>query len=334
MFILVAGGFDPQDAQADEIRMLCRALGRAIAVHGHTLLNGARSELDALVAEAANEALGSSTKEDREQRILSYYLAGEEPIHNYGSRFRSQLKNWKLTSVSLIPPEPVDAADVVVLIAGSEGTIRTANWARIWRKPLLPFAYFGGAAAEIYAKELNTFEQRYSSRLNRFDFEQLNSKREPADHATRIVALAEKIAGSRSVLAVMSYDDRPELEDVYDTFERGCEKLEYVCERVTEKNADTRILPEILERIRRAAFIIVDLTDLKPNVLYELGYAHGAGQQVIVTAKKGTPLPFDLNDVPTIFWESQKRLEKDLMDRIQSVVKSAVSHATPTMDPS
>ena len=75
----------------------------------------------------------------------------------------------------------------------------------------------------------------------------------------------------------MSYADHPYLKDAYGTFRRICQKLGYSCERVTEKNTTTRILPEILERIRRAAFIIVDLTDLRPNVFYELGYADGLG---------------------------------------------------------
>jgi hypothetical protein len=40
-----------------------------------------------------------------------------------------------------------------------------------------------------------------------------------------------------------------------------------------EENASDRIVPEILSRIERAAFAIVDLTNLRSNVLYELGYA-------------------------------------------------------------
>lgn len=132
----------------------------------------------------------------------------------------------------------------------------------------------------------------------------------------------------------MSYADRPELKDAYATFRRVCEKLGFECERITEKNAATRILPEILERIRRAAFIIVDLTDLRPNVFYELGYADGLGAKVIVTARKGTELPFDVKDIPAIIWESQEELGEVLQARIQSVVQSAVPWAEPPIGPS
>jgi hypothetical protein len=69
-------------------------------------------------------------------------------------------------------------------------------------------------------------------------------------------------------------------------------------------------------------------------VFYELGYADGLGGKVIITAKKGTKLPFDVKDIPTIFWKSQEQLGEDLQARIQSVVKSAIPAASPPIGPS
>lgn len=309
--------------------VFCRAVGKALAAHGHIVLNGARTELDALIAEAADETLQGRSQEYRNQRIVSYLLSGQKPVHTYGTLIRSQLSTWEIGSAYFYVPEQVAQADVVVLIGGFEGTYRAANWAEIARKPLLPFAAFGGAAAEIYQRELGSFDKKYSGRIKRLEFEQLNSIKDWTAHATDIIALAEKVAESRSVLVVMSYADHPYLKDAYGTFRRICQKLGYSCERVTEKNTTTRILPEILERIRRAAFIIVDLTDLRPNVFYELGYADGLGGKVIVTARNGTELPFDVKDIPTILWESQEELGEVLEERIQSVVKSAVPQQPP-----
>jgi hypothetical protein len=334
MQVLVAGGFDPIDPQAEDIRAFCRAMGQAVVAHGHTLLNGARTELDALIAQAADEALQGKSQAEKDRRIISYVLPGQKPVHACGVLIRSQLTNWELGSANFYVPEQVAQADVVVLIAGFEGTIRAANWAEIVKKPLLPFAAFGGAAAKIYEREVGAFDKKYDGRLERLEFEQLNSIKNWPEHATDIVALAEKVAESRSVLVVMSYADRPELKDVYGTFGRICTEFGYMCERVTEMNAGSRILPDILERIRRAAFTIVDLTDLRPNVFYELGYADGLGRKVIVTAKRGTELPFDVKDIPTILWEGQEDLGEDLRSRIRSVVKSAVPDAGPPISPS
>jgi hypothetical protein len=49
--------------------------------------------------------------------------------------------------------------------------------------------------------------------------------------------------------------------------------------------------------------VIVDLTELKPNVLFELGYAEGLKKPRIVTAKIDTKLPFDIQDFPVTFWD-------------------------------
>jgi hypothetical protein len=331
MKILVAGGFDGRNPdQKERIGAFSTALGSAIAEHGHVLLNGCRTEFDAFVAEAASKKLGELGEADPDTRIISYILAGHTPSHDVGTIIKSRLADWEIAKEAFYIPEQVQQADVVILIGGFEGTFRAANWARIAQKPLLPFTAFGGAAEKIYAQELNDFEHKYAGLLEPLQYEQLNSvKSDWAEHATDLLALAEKVAESRSVVVVMSYAARPELVDTYETFKVTTEAMKYRCERVTQENAGERILPDILERIRRAAFTIVDLTDLRPNVFYEMGYADGLGKKVIVTAKEGTDLPFDVKDIPTIFWSGQTQLRKDLEKRIRTVVRTAIPAAGP-----
>jgi hypothetical protein len=335
MRLLVAGGFDTTDGeQKDRIHAFSRALGSAIIKHGHVLLNGCRTDFDTCVAEAAFEELEHLGDAEPDKRIISYVLSGLAPSRSVGTIIKSQLADWELNKATFYIPEQLQDADAVILVGGFEGTLRAANWARIARKPLLPFTAFGGAAEEVYKQELRDFESKYGGLVEKLEYEQLNSvKRDWTEHATDIIALTEKVAESRSVLVIMSYADRPELEDTYATFEAIAEKLGYQCDRVTEKNAEHRIVPEILERIRRAGFTIVDLTDLRENVFYELGYADGLGKRVIVTAKKDTKLPFDVSDIPTIFWSGQQQLRRDLEERIRTVVKSAVPTASPPIGP-
>jgi nucleoside 2-deoxyribosyltransferase len=261
-------------------------------------------------------------------------LAGHEPIHQFGTVIKSRLADWEIARETFYIPEQIQQADAVILVAGFEGTFRAANWARIAGKPLLPFTAFGGAAEKIYAQELNEFNEKYAGLVEPIEYEQLNSlKPDWAAHATDLLALAEKVAESRRALVIMSYETRPELDDVYDSIRTVVEGMSYHCDRVTEETAGDRILPDILEGIRRAAFTVVDLTDLRPNVFYELGYADGLGKRVIVTAKQGTELPFDVKDIPTIFWCGQTQLKKELGKRIQTVVKSAIPAADPPIGP-
>lgn len=336
--ILVAGGFDEGSVeQTRQFTEFANTLGEGLIKHGHILLNGCKTTFDSLIAEAAHKSILQFQDSNPASRIISYILSGGEPVHTFGTVLRSRLTDWDIGGEArLYIPETIQQADVVVLVGGFDGTYRAANWARIANTPLLPLASLGGAAARIYEEELSDFERKYAGLLDRMEFEQLNSvKPDYADHAIDILALAQKVAGSRSVLVIMSYAPRADLRDAYATFCRvvEAEGMGYKCGRVTEKNARDRILPEILERIERSAFIIVDLTDLRPNVFYELGYADGLHKKVIVTAKKGTDLPFDVKDIPTIFWESYEDLADDLRTRIMEIVKPAVASAAPPIGP-
>jgi hypothetical protein len=336
--VLAVGGFDEDNPEeANRFKRLAEALGRAVIEHNHTLLNGCRTAFDAAIADAAHATAVASELEASDQRIISYVLSGQEPVHAFGTVLRSRLKNWEIGGEARLRiPETIQQADVIVLVGGFHGTNRAANWARIARKPLLPLASLGGAAAEIFQEELSDFDRKYASALDRLEFEQLNSvKVDVGDHASDIVALAEKVAGSHTALVIMSYELRSDLKDLYGTFRRVVEspKFAYKCRRVNEESSKGRILPEILERIEHSAFIIADLTDLRPNVFYELGYADGLGKTIIATAKKGTELPFDVKDIPTIFWDSYEELSEDLATKIEDVVNPAVSSASPPIGP-
>lgn len=67
---------------------------------------------------------------------------------------------------------------------------------------------------------------------------------------------------------------------------------------------------EIVKEIHNSSIIIVDLTGLRSNCIFEMGYAFGLNKKVIVTAKENTKLPFDTTSIPCFFWNSDKSKEK------------------------
>ena len=59
---------------------------------------------------------------------------------------------------------------------------------------------------------------------------------------------------------------------------------------------------EIFQGLHRAGAVVADLTGVRPNCTMELGYALARRRRVVVTARKGTALPFDEDKLPTYLW--------------------------------
>jgi hypothetical protein len=324
--ILLAGGFEEAAPSETPMREFVRALSAEIIRQGHSLLGGCQTPLDEEAAKAA-EAAAVAAGRPAEECIISYVGKDATAVHSIGSVRMSQLPRWDLIGPKLVFPEPVAQADAVIIVGGWEGSRRAANWARLAGKPILAVAAFGLAAADIYVSELDDFKARYSARIRKDEYELLNTvikdtaSEKLKGFAQRILSLAERIITPRQVFVIMSFSKDPTLEDVYDTFKVACESYKFTAFKVDEHIDPTqkRIVPEIIEAIQQAAFVIADVSEPKPNVYYELGWAQAIGKPVIVSAKEGTPLPFDIYDVPTIYWNNQKSLRDTLKARIQKI---------------
>jgi hypothetical protein len=328
--VLVAGGlFD--DGEIGEARVrFAAALGRCLIERGHVVLGGCRTALDAIVAEAAATA-AKDRKLDPRRVVRSWVTATTKPSHRCGELMRSQLDDWSQVPRGLVYPETVQEADVVLVVGGWHGTHFAASWARLAAKPLLPVATFGLAAAEIYKDEVLTFERRYGMRLTLNDYQTLNrvlsdfEQDTITEFARDVVVLAESSIASSEVFIVMSFAERGELKDAYNTFCRVCKNKEFHAYKVDHHvDPKQRIVPTIFDSIRRCAFVIADVTDAKPNVYYELGYARALGKAVIQTAREGINLPFDVYDVPTLFWDCQDTLEQKLGPAIDNIAPPSV----------
>jgi hypothetical protein len=324
--VLVAGGlFEDGDETGDARKCFATALARCLIERGHVVLGGCRTNLDAVVAK---EAIAAAKEQQRDPRrvMRSWVTMSTEPSHRCGELMRSQLGDWSQVPRGLVYPEPIQEADVVLVIGGWDGTHYAASWARLANKPLLPVAAFGLAAAEIYKDEVLGFERRYGTRLTLNDYQALNrllpdyEQTTISEFAREIVMLTEMIVASSEVFIVMSFSARGELKDVYNTFCRVCKDKGFRAFKVDHHiDAKQRIVPTIFESIRRAAFVIADVTDARPNVYYEIGYARALGKTVIQTARDGVDLPFDVFDVPTIFWDCQDTLEQRIRLAIDSI---------------
>ncbi len=217
-------------------------------------------------------------------------------------------------------PEPIKLAHAVVLLGGSDETYRAANWARIEKKPILPVSRYGGAAKNIYYEELHTFDDGYAGSLEMNEFENLSQTMSKVNEFARTVVSMAVKAQPKLVLIIMSYSDTPDLKAAKRSYKMVCKEYGYEGLRIDELKNVSRILPVIRSQIAVAAFTIVDISEETANVYYELGYAEALQKPLIVTAKYGTkPPPFDITDIPIIFWKNQKELRVQLRKRIEEI---------------
>lgn len=319
MNILVIGSMDTSN---ENCRNFLGYFAREIADNGHVLLNGCRNEMDKVIAMHVNDALVAKGEEPR-SRIISYCDPNKQPVHSYGTILVSHCTNWEsLASPDLLIPETIEKADVVFAIGGQDGTNCAANWARIKNKPLLPIANFQGSAALIFREELERFEKSYAQRISRSEYEILNQFSFDLPRIAKdVISLAARMMSSNQVFVIMSFSGDSKLEDAYDSIASSCTEYGYDCIRIDEGSQLGRILPEIFATINNCAFVIADISEPRPNVYYELGYAQGLQKQVIITAYKETELPFDIVDYPVIYWESQKQLKERIKDKISMLAK-------------
>jgi hypothetical protein len=118
----------------------------------------------------------------------------------------------------------------------------------------------------------------------------------------------------------MDKDDH-QLVDVLEAIKVGAKECGLTAERVDEEESNERITDRMLDSIRKAEFVIADLTNGRPNVFYEAGYAHGIGKIPIYVAREGTQLHFDVKDYPIIMFRNMKELREGVTKRLRAIAK-------------
>ena len=115
-----------------------------------------------------------------------------------------------------------------------------------------------------------------------------------------------------------------QLRDVYSAIKDECSKLHLKAKRADENVGSGFIIREITELIEDSEFIICDLTDERPNVYYELGYAHGVGNEspdILLIAKEGTRLHFDIAPLRVQYYRSTEHLRSIVASSLKEMIR-------------
>lgn len=104
-------------------------------------------------------------------------------------------------------------------------------------------------------------------------------------------------------------EDNPDNEDVHHTIKRVCGDLGFKADRVDDIQFTGQITEKIQGCIEIAEFIIADLSNERPNVYYEIGYADASRKPLLLVAKHGTKVHFDIQGQKVLFYKGIYQLE-------------------------
>lgn len=111
----------------------------------------------------------------------------------------------------------------------------------------------------------------------------------------------------------------PSLNNTYMVIESVADSMSIVCTRADNISTTSEpILNKICTQISQAYYIIVDITDLNPNVFYELGIAHALrdAKKVLIIKEAQTTCPSDIRHLH--YYSYQKNDLKQLKNTIKN----------------
>lgn len=126
----------------------------------------------------------------------------------------------------------------------------------------------------------------------------------------------------RLIFAAMPF--APQYEDVFFiAMSYAAEQVGAVCDRVDRREFQGNVVDEIHRMIRKSVAVIVDLSESKPNVLYEAGYAHALKKPCVhICSTPVEKLPFDVAQWKTSLYHPGQthKLQKELTQRLKAIL--------------
>lgn len=125
------------------------------------------------------------------------------------------------------------------------------------------------------------------------------------------------------VFVIMPFKD-----EFFETYEAIKENFEerFEFSHAGDEDNPQNILADIIMPIYNADIVLVDLTGLNPNVMYELGIAHTMNKKtIIITRDQMSTLPFDLSQYRALGYSSNYTKFRDLLQKLEKYFEGAIS---------
>lgn len=131
---------------------------------------------------------------------------------------------------------------------------------------------------------------------------------------------------------IMPFDSA--LDAVYtELIKSTLEEAGYLVQRADDLVTSKNILDDIVGKIASADIVVADLTDLNPNVFYELGIAHSINGRVLMITQDVTSLPFDLQSYRVVEYDTHFSRFTEAKSRLADYAAAAIQNELPFGSP-
>lgn len=291
--ILVAGA----SRLPEEFLPFARELGRALMANTNFILvtgglkrrNTETEATDFIVADASKAEL-KQRNESASSRIITMLPESDVPSFTrfrIGSVLGIEYSNPNTRRFSMAL-----TSDALITINGGKETGEIIDLAYASGKILIPIPATGGRSYKRWKKYKTELVKRLGVTPDEIaGLEDASNSKE----AIRIcLSLLQKVLRPQCFVA-MDFSDHP-MPLTYETIQSVIEAKGYRPVRIDQENFSGSIVEAIWDAIRAADIAVVDLTNQKPNVYYELGICHALTKPTVLTIfDKAGEVP---NDIP------------------------------------
>ena len=217
-------------------------------------------------------------------------------------------------------------SDILISVGGEKGVSHLARLFMSNAKPIIPLNFptkssIRNTSEHLYKEALvdtkkflrtDPLEQATVQLKSISLYNDFSTNFNSGDYVEKIFALLSIISRPVAFYVRLMDDKNPTLPEVEWFFRKV---IDPIIERFgfqkhevsTDPSTSPLLNMEIYNEIKFASLVIADLTELRPNCFWELGFALGLGKRCILTAKKGTPQQFDVQALPCFSWYVEKK---------------------------